>query len=220
MKIQMKGKTAEVLLYEDIGGWFGITANQFAREVKALGNDITTINLRINSNGGNVFDGVAIYNYLKSHKARIEVDIDGLAASIASIVAMVGDEVRIGDNAWLMIHDPWIMTAGTSTNLRETADTLDGVRDTLLDTYMKRATIEREEVSRMMAEETWINAADSVEFGLADSKTEGLQVAASVRDGLFKNTPQALIQQDFQPQHLHLKQVRARMDQVLRKRKL
>ncbi len=216
MKIQMKGKIAEVLLYEDIGGWFGITAESFIKEVKSLG-DVSTINLRINSNGGNVFDGVAIYNYLKTHKARVEVDVDGLAASIASIIAMCGDEIRIADNAWLMIHDPWIVTGGTADELRNTADTMEGIRETLLDTYMKRATADRDKISDMMSAETWINASDAVEFGLADSVAEDMKIAACVHKDWFKNPPQALEETEFKPEHKHITQVRARMAQSLRK---
>lgn len=218
MKIQMKNKTAEVLLYEDVGGWFGVTADMFAREIKELG-DVSTINLRINSNGGNVFDGVAIYNYLKSHKARVEVDIDGLAASIASIIAMAGDEIRMGDNAWLMIHDPWIVTGGTAGDLRETADMMDGIRDTLLDTYMKRATSKREEISDMMTAETWMNAGDALEHGLIDKTTESLQVAASVKTDWFKHIPQALTQRVQEPDR-RVQEILARQANALRKRNL
>ena len=222
MNIQMKGKTAEILLYEDIGGWFGITADMFIREVKALG-DVSTINLRINSNGGNVFDGVAIYNYLKSHKARIEVDIDGLAASIASIIAMAGDEIRIADNAWLMIHDPWMGMGGTSADLRRAADLLDGVRETLLDTYMHKASASRETISDMMTAETWLNASDAMDHGLVSSVTGAMQMAASVHKDWFKNAPAALA--EVQPQntaskHEKIKLIQARMNQQLRKQKL
>lgn len=218
MKIQMKNKTAEVLLYEDIGGWFGVTADMFAREIKALG-DVSTINLRINSNGGNVFDGVAIYNYLKSHKARVEVDIDGLAASIASIIAMAGDEIRIGDNAWMMIHDPWIVTGGTAGDLREVADMMDGIRETLLDTYMKRTTAKREEISKMMAAETWMNASDALKYGLVDKTTESLQVAASVKQEWFKHIPQALMQRAQEPDR-RVQEILARQANALRRRNI
>lgn len=191
MEIKAKNKIAEILLYEDIGGYFGISASEFVREVKALKN-IETINLRINSNGGNVFDGITIYNYLKSHQARIEVDIDGLAASIASIIAMAGDERRIADNAWLMIHDPWVMTVGNAKELRETADKMDGIRDSLLDTYMKVSTLESDKVSKMMEEETWINANDALDWGFVTSLTGEQSIAASVRKDWFKHIPDSL----------------------------
>lgn len=215
MKIQMKGsKTAEILLYEDIGGWFGITAEAFVKEVKALGN-VDTINLRINSNGGSVFDGLSIYNYLRAHKARIEVDIDGLAASIASIVAMAGDEVRIADNAWMMIHDPWVMAAGTAEDLRNTAEMMDGIRETLLDTYMKRASVGRDKVSAMMTSETWLNSSDASANGLVDKVTGSIQMAASLRKEWFKNAPKALTEKRIDSAHVKLMQ--ARMNQsVLR----
>lgn len=215
MNIQMKGATAEVLLYEDIGGYFGITADAFIREIKTL-KDVSTINLRINSNGGNVFDGLAIYNYLKSHKARIEVDIDGLAASIASIIAMAGDDIRIADNAWMMIHDPWIVVGGSAQDLRDTADTMDGIRESLLDTYMVRATADRETISDMMAAETWLNASDATKYGLANSTKAGMKVAASVRKDWFKNAPQALINPP-PPEHKDVKQIQAQMDHTMRK---
>jgi ATP-dependent Clp protease protease subunit len=87
-------------------GWFGgMSAKTFVTELQKLGK-VDVINLHINSPGGSVFDGVAIYNSLKSHPARIEVDVDALAASIASVIAMAGDEIRIAENAMMMIHDP------------------------------------------------------------------------------------------------------------------
>lgn len=192
MKVMAKGKRAEILLYEDIGGWFGVSAAEFVRQVKAAG-DVTDIDLRLNSNGGSVFEGIAIYNYLRSHKAKVSVHIDGLAASIASVIAMAGDTVNMADNAWMMIHDPWIMTAGNAAELRTIADQLDGFRDSLLDTYMLRATSSRNDVSAMMADETWLNAVDAKKHGLIDGVTEAVQVAACVRADLFRNVPEALL---------------------------
>lgn len=239
MNIQMRGKTAEVLLYEDIGGWFGITADSFIKEIKQL-KDISTINLRINSNGGNVFDGLSIYNYLKAHKARVEVDVDGLAASIASIIAMAGDEVRMADNAWMMIHDPWIVTGGTSDELRKTADTMDGIRTSLLETYMKRATVSEDEISSMMREETWLNASDAASIGLADRVTEELAIAAHVHKGWFKRPPESLeeeaviaipeskiteiesktFEKPISVKSQHVKKISAQMSQTLRRFKI
>ena len=215
MKIQAKGKTAEILLYEDIGGWFGITADLFAKEVKGLG-DVSAITLRLNSNGGNVFDGLAIHNFLKSHKARVTVEIDGLAASIASIVAMAGDEIRMADNAWMMIHNPWIAMAGTASDLRDAADTMDGIRDSLLDTYMKRAQLKREEVSEMMDAETWLNAADAKKHGFVDSVTGAMKVAAAVRREWFCKVPEQLIA----PPDDRWREKLARMDNYSRRVKL
>lgn len=187
LKIQAKGKTAEVLIYDDIGeGWFGgISAKSFADEIKKLGK-MDELNVRINSYGGSVFDGLAIYNTLKKNTARIVVDIDGIAASIASIIAMAGDEIRMADNGFMMIHDPWAMAMGTSEDMRREADVLDQVRGSLLDTYMKRATISEDEISTMMTEETWLTAADAVEAGLADEQTEAMAIAAHAKPEILK----------------------------------
>jgi len=217
MNINMKNDSAEILLYEDIGGWFGITAESFVKEVKSLGK-VSNISLRINSNGGNVFDGLAIHNYLKSHEARVTVEVDGLAASIASIIAMAGDEIRMADNAWMMIHDPWIVTGGTAKELRETADTMEGIRETLLDTYVARSGHDRDAISNMMEEETWLNASDAVEFGLASSITGAMDVAASVHKDWFKHPPQALEEapKAEPPKHEYVKSVIAQQSQTLR----
>lgn len=179
LEIKAKKNTAEILIYDDIGeGWLGgISAKSFADEVNKLGKK-ETINVRINSYGGSVFDGVAIYNTLKKNNARIEVDVDGIAASIASIIAMAGDDVRMAENGFMMIHDPWTVAAGTSADLRDQADVMDKVRDTLLDTYMKRATVERKEISNMMTDETWLNAEEALGAGLIDDLTPEVKIAA------------------------------------------
>src|SRR5258707_608582 len=121
-----KGSRGEIWLYDQVGeGWFGgMSAKTFVAEVQKLGK-VDLINLHINSPGGSVFDGVAIYNNLKSHPARIEVDVDGVAASIASVIAMAGDEIRMAANAMMMIHNAMGMTFGDAEDMRKTADLLD-----------------------------------------------------------------------------------------------
>jgi ATP-dependent Clp protease protease subunit len=219
VKVMAKGKRAEVLLYDDIGGWFGVTAADFAKEIKAAG-AVDEIDLRINSNGGSVFEGIAIYNFLRSHKAKVNVHVDGLAASIASVIAMAGDTVSMADNAWMMIHDPWIMTAGNASELRTIADQMDGFRDSLLDTYMTRASAKREAISEMMAGETWLNATDAKKFGLVDGVTPALQIAASVRREWFRHVPDALATVSYAKQSRdpskHREQM-ARMEQHARR---
>lgn len=198
--INAKGpKKAEVLIYDDIGaGWMGgVSAKQFAEDLKALGK-LDEINVKINSNGGNVFEGVAIYNTLIKNSAKVIIDVDGIAASIASIVAMAGDEIRMAENAFLMIHEPWIVTAGSADELRDTAETMDKVRDTLLDTYAKRATASKEDISAWMKDETWFTAAEALEAGFVDSVENELKVAAHAAFGghdltKYKNVPQKLV---------------------------
>lgn len=190
MAYQILNKTsdrAEIHLYEDIGeGWFGgISAKTFTDDLKKLGS-IKSIDLRINSPGGSVFEGVTIYNVLKSHKARKTVYIDGLAASIASVVAMAGDEILMADNALMMIHDPWGMMVGTADEMRAEADVLDTVRSILVDTYAKRTKQDKDKIAKLMSEETWMTAAEAVDLGFADGVSEEALMAACVDVSRYK----------------------------------
>ena len=161
----------EIWLYDQVGeGWFGgISAKDFAQQVTLLGK-VDTINLHINSPGGSVFDGVAIYNVLKNHPADIEVDIDGVAASIASVIAMAGNEIRIAANAMMMIHDPVGMSMGGAGDMRKTADLLDQIKGVIVDTYAKRTGQPADALETWMSDETWMGAAEVP--GSADSQRQ------------------------------------------------
>lgn len=178
---------AEIHLYEDIGeGWFGgVSAKVFTDDIKKLG-AVKAIDLRINSPGGSVFEGVTMYNVLKSHQARVTVHVDGLAASIASIVAMAGDEILMADNALMMIHDPWGMTVGTADDMRAEAGVLDTVKATLIDTYAKRTNQQKDKIAAMMADETWMTAAEAVDLGFADAVSGEALMAACVDISRYK----------------------------------
>lgn len=175
-EIKAQDKSAEILIYDEIGPW-GVEASQFAKDLKNLGN-IETINLRLNSPGGQVFDAHAIFNMLVRSKARVEVDIDGMALSAASVIAMAGDEIRMAENAMMMIHDPWIVAMGSAQELRNTADTLDKIRGTIVSTYSGRRALDAEEVSKMMADETWMDAGEALDAGFVDSVTQAQRAAA------------------------------------------
>jgi ATP-dependent protease ClpP protease subunit/uncharacterized Zn finger protein (UPF0148 family) len=164
--MKKSGDSAEIMLYNDIG-FFGTTAEQFVNELDALG-DIKNITLRINSYGGEVFDGLAIYNRLKQHSATVKVIIDGIAASMASVIALSGDRVEIAKNAFLMIHDPKIMIAGTSIELKSAAALLDEIKEKVVQIYKSKAKLSDEDLSEMMSNETWIDADSAVENGFAD----------------------------------------------------
>ena len=190
-------KTGEIWLYDVVGAdpfFGGMSAKMFNEELVKLGK-VDTINLRINSPGGDVFDGVAIYNTLKRHPARIEVDIDGVAASIASIIAMAGDEIRIASNALFMAHNPFGMTRGTAEDMRQTADLLDTVKVTLVDTYVKRTGEQPSVISAFMDAESWFTADEAVRYGFADRITEEQKIAACYNFDLknFKNPPKELV---------------------------
>lgn len=187
---QINNKTqdeGEILLYGDIGnfdGWCDVTAKQFDKDLKGLG-DVSTINVRINSVGGDVFAGQAIHSMLRNHKATVNVYVDGLAASIASVVAMAGDTVTMPKNAMMMIHNPWTFAAGNAKDFRKTADDLDKIAESIVSAYEGKCKQTRDEIKVIMDEETWLTAEEAVELGFADVIDEGKQVAASLSKGVY-----------------------------------
>jgi len=191
-RIMNAGKSVEIFIYEPIGGWLGgITPQAVADSLKAAGS-VETINLRINSPGGDVFDGVSIYNQLKRHPARVEVDIDGVCASIATIVAMAGDKIRMAANGSFMIHEPYGGATGSAADLRRRADLLDQTRENILDTYVARTKADRVRLSDMMEAETWMRAGDALDLGFVDEVTDEIEMAACFDLSLFKNPPSNL----------------------------
>lgn len=143
---------AEIYIYDEIGYW-GVTARQFVNDLKALG-DISHINLHINSPGGDVFDGIAIFNALKHHGASITVHIDGLAASMASVIAMVGNPVIMPENTMMMIHKPWGFAGGDANDMRDYAELLDKVESVLLPAYAEKTGKSTDEIAAMLEDET------------------------------------------------------------------
>lgn len=193
-RIIAKAKTAELYLYDQIGQSFwgdGISAKMVIEAIKSAGN-VDTINVRINSQGGDVFEGFAIYNAFTRFPGRIEVDIDSEAASIASIIAMSGDVIRIAENAMVMIHDPVSLAMGTSEDLRSHADTMDQVRGNLVATYVKRTQQKEAKVSDWMHAETWFTASEAVQYGFADQVDQPLKMAACANAPWFRNAPARL----------------------------
>lgn len=198
-KVVAKGNdAAEIYVYGPIGqDWFGdgVSAKQFADDLKALGN-VKTIDLRINSEGGSVFDGKAMYSLLNEHKAKKIVHIDGLAASAASFLAMAGDEIEIAEGAFVMIHNAYMIAMGDARAMRQAADMLDTVNNTIIDVYVARTKGARKDITTMMDNETWMTSAQAVENGFADRMVENLKVAACIShpEALksFKNIPASL----------------------------
>lgn len=168
-------KKAEILIHEQIGAdWFGdgLTSKRFAQQLKELG-DVDSIRVRINSPGGAVSDGVAIYNALKSHGAKIEVVVEGLAASIASIISMAGDEITMGQGSLMMVHSPWTFAMGSAEDMRETADVLDKFESSLVDIYASRTGLPRDEITALLKAETWLNGEEAVRLGFATAANDG-----------------------------------------------
>lgn len=177
--------SAELLIFEEIDPFWGIGAKELIEQLNGLA--VNTINVRINSPGGLVFDGFAIYNALVKHPARVEVDIEGLAASIASVIAMAGDEIRMAENALLMIHDPHSALWGTAEVFRKHADLLDQVAASIQRAYVEKTGLSVEEVATYMKDETWFDSELAVELGFVDSVTTRLPVAAKFEPQRLKN---------------------------------
>jgi ATP-dependent protease ClpP protease subunit len=182
---------AEVFIFDEIGAW-GIRAKDFVSSLKATKTKRPLV--RINSPGGDVFDGLAIFNFLRSLEATVQ--IDGLAASIASVIALAGKEVRIADNGFLMIHNPWGFVAGDADAMREYAEMLSKLEDTLANAYAKKSGKTAKEAKKWMADETWFTAAEAKAAGLVDTVTDEVSFSASLRS--FKSAPAALTQQQNQ----------------------
>jgi len=184
-EIKAKSATkAEIIIYSAIGQSYwedSLSAKTFSDQLKALEPTVNEITVRLNSPGGDVFDGIAIYNRLKQHKAKIIVYIDGLAASIASIIALAGDEIIMGEGALLMIHLPWTFAMGNRTDLENTVNRLVDVEEQLISIYAKKTKMDRGEIRAMLEAETWFDADQAIEKGFVDSKVEeSLPIAASI----------------------------------------
>lgn len=175
------GKTVEIQMYDRIGGGFffeGITAKMISRTLKDAGNP-TLIHIRMNSPGGSVFEGNAIRSILQAHPARVEIDIDGLAASAATVIATAADEVRIAQNAMMMIHEASGETVGGARKHRSTLSMLEGINAGVAEVYAARTGMSVNKVLALMDAETWYTAAEAVAVKLADKVTEAKKIEAS-----------------------------------------
>lgn len=193
-RIENKANEATIYLYDEISFW-GVSAEQFIKDLNAL--DASTIHLRINSPGGAVFDGTAIYNAIKQHKAHVVTHIDGLAASIASIIALAGDEVMIAENAYMMIHEAWGIVIGYAEDMRKEADLLDKLTGTIANTYMAKTGKELDEIKEMMKAETWLTGQEALDAGFVDAVEEDGKEENKAQPTLFdltvfNNVPDAL----------------------------
>lgn len=198
---QMKAtnNVAQIDIFGDIVSekWFDeeTSATSFRDALKELG-DVTTINLSINSGGGSVFDGIAIYNMLKSHKATVNVYVEGLAASIASVIAMAGDTITMRSGSMMMVHMPWTLSQGNAEEMRRTADTLEKTGDSIVDIYSERTGISSDDIRNIMNDETWLSAEEAVEQGWATKLDKKEAVMNSVPKeilGRFSNVPKNVL---------------------------
>lgn len=194
MKFDAAANEAEISIFSEIGMW-GITVADFKKEFDAV-KEAKSIKLLMNSIGGDVFDGMAIFNILLPFKAKLVVQTLGISASIASVIALAGKEHKMNTGAFYMIHSPWTFAGGSAKDLRQTADLLDQISGSMADIYVAKSGLSKEEVLALMEAETWMTAEEAISKGFADEEVEAEAVAASADFSRFKfqHAPQALME--------------------------
>lgn len=164
-----EGRVATIRLYGPIdswGGWWGVSAKEMGQVLDALPESVDQIVLRINSPGGEVFEGVTILNMLRAHRATVTAVTDGRACSAASVIASGCDEHVMSPGTQMMIHSPWVVTLGNATDLRKSADVLDGIESSMIEIYTAKAG--EKDWKQLLADETWLTGPQAVELGLAN----------------------------------------------------
>lgn len=205
MKLSADGKTADIFIYGEITKWaweeFGeVSSITFKAELDELGDGIETIHLYINSPGGSVFETMAIIAMLQRHPARIISHIDGIAASCASVLPMISDEIRMPANSLMMIHHAWTYASGNAADLRKAADDIERISQSMCQYYLDRAgdKLDEETLNKMLEQDTWLTAEQAFEIGLCDVVEQTNQAVAYALDEKFvkqyKNVPQQLLQ--------------------------
>lgn len=191
--LYQEGQTAEIYIYGDITSWpwleSDVSSYNLSRELNELGDDVQNINIYINSYGGEVAEGLAIYNALKRHKAKVTTYADGFACSIASVIFSAGDERVMSNTSMLMIHNAWTCASGDSNVLKKQAEDLEKITQASINAYMNIVNVSEETLKEMMSEDTWLNGNEALEMGFATKLIEvnEKEVATqSIRNQLFQ----------------------------------
>ncbi len=192
-------RTIEVFVYGEIGTW-GVTANQFVQDLRAMDDGVSPVIAAFNSVGGDLFDGLAMHNALARLGERCTGRVDALAASAASVAVCGAHRVVMSANSIMMIHNPWTYTAGDADDLRKVADVLDQTTEAIIAAYKaKSPDIDEVELRRLVDAETWLTANEAVALGLADEVGDGVKVNACLGQGAalqrYQNAPQDLLAQ-------------------------
>ena len=175
---------AEVYIFDEIGA-YGITAQDFISEMKEYKD--TPVNLRINCIGGDVFDGMAMYNIIKKREAKTTAYIEGIAASMGSVIALAADEVVMAENSLFMIHNAWGGAMGEAEDMRKTASILEKISGEIANIYERKTRLSLNRIIEMMDIETWLNAQEAYELGFIDLISDSIKVAAKYDVSKFKN---------------------------------
>lgn len=196
-------RVIEVFVYGEIGAW-GVTANQFVQDLRAMDDGVSEVVAAFNSVGGDLFDGLAMHNALRRLGARCTGRIDALAASAASVAVCGAHKVVIAESAILMIHNPWTYAAGDAEDFRKVADVLDQTMEAIIAAYKAKApNIDEVELRRLVAAETWLTANEAVALGLADEIGDGVTVKACLGQGAvlqrYQHAPAELLAQLDEP---------------------
>jgi ATP-dependent Clp endopeptidase proteolytic subunit ClpP len=185
----------EISIYDEIGA-FGVSAKSFLADLQRIPADHTIL-LKIHSPGGEVFDGNAIFNSLKRRAADVIVQIEGIAASMATVISLAGHHVKMAANGFYMIHNPWGMALGDAAELRDQAELLDKIRSNMVGAYAAKSGQSPEQIEEWMDAETWFTAEQAHAAGFVDEITDRLDIAASANTprvlAKFRNTPAALL---------------------------
>lgn len=180
-------RVAELNLFGEIG--WEVNAAAFAADLKSLG-ELDAITLRINSPGGSITEGTAIFNTILRNPAKVTAYVEGWAASMASVIAMAADEIIIPENAWMVIHNPWTGVMGEAEDLRKEADLLDRMKETIIEAYMRHAKVGKKEIVKMMDAETWMNGKEAVKLGFATRTSEAVKAAACLKNPALAKMPE------------------------------
>lgn len=184
------GDEATIYVYDVISSWFGISAEQFIEDLSSI--TASTIHLRVNSPGGEVFEARAMHTALREHPAKVIAHVDSLAASSASFLIMAADEIEISEGAFIMIHNAWTLMLGNAKELRSEADLLEKIDGTIANDYAKRTGESREQIDAWMQEEKWIEGQEAVDLGFADRVAGSADVENRYNLSAYSNVPQAL----------------------------
>jgi ATP-dependent Clp endopeptidase proteolytic subunit ClpP len=179
-----KADTADIYIYSEVGG-YDVNAKSFIEELQ--NHKDKNIDVHINSLGGSVFDGLAIYNALKNHTKKVTTKVEGIAASIASVIAMAGDTIEMAENSLFMIHNPFAMSGGDANELRKTANILDKIRNEIAGIYASKSNHDSDHYVNLMDVETWFNSNETLELGLINSITTPLKIENNYDVSNFTN---------------------------------
>jgi ATP-dependent Clp protease protease subunit len=204
--LETNGSEADVYIFGDITSWewfdSDVSSYTLSKELNELDTKVETINVHINSYGGEVSEGLAIYNMLRNHNAKVVTYCDGFACSIASVIFMAGDERIMNNASLLMIHNAWTCACGNANDFRKQADDLDVITQASIEAYKSGINITEDELKELLDAETWLLPADALEKGFATSivgESATDKVAASARKALFTLVSQKQVEQPLAP---------------------